>query len=380
MKRGALLRQIAISRDGDSIRWSLYRELRRLITGGFLPAGARLPSSRTLAADVRVSRTSVVAAYERLLDEGLIVSRRGTGCFVNRLAATRTPLRACAPDPHLRPSRRAIGNRIEETLRPAIEHFPLEAWKACMQAVAKRMSMDGASELRSEIAAHLAASRGVRCRPEQVAMFPTRDAALAAVFHATTDPGDHIATNDALDGSARVIHCMRESGATQRTLLDTAARWHSWVVEDDRGGELGGGTSLHALDRSSRVIFVGTFADILAPIELAYVVVPEALAAALPADAHGVSPFEQQVLARFMSEGHLAAHIRRLRAMCAARREALSAALQSRGFTVIERALHVEIVLPQPATPTMVVSVAGPLPPNIDEVLASVGRVMRRAA
>ncbi len=384
MRRGVLLRQIASLRDDDSIRTSLYRELRHLITGGYLPAGARLPSSRTLASDLRVSRTSVVAAFERLIDEGLVVSRRGTGCFVNRLATVRTPVRAAAPDPHLRTSRRAVLHRVDDVLRPATEHFPLEAWKGCMQSVARRMSMDSlrldaAAELRSEISAHLAASRGVRCKPEQVAIFPTRDAALSAVFHATTDRGDRVvSTNEQLDGPARVIHCISQPGAANRRLLDTAARWHSWVVEDDRSGELAGGTSLHALDRSGRVIFIGTFAGVLAPIEIAYVIVPETLAAAFPAGSHGVSPFEQQVLARFMRDGHLTAHIRRMRAMCAARREALDGVLQARGFTLLARGHHLEIVLP--ASQKIVVNLAERLPPNVDDVLAEISRAMRRVA
>lgn len=56
--------------------------LRVAISAGALPAGARLPPERLLAARLAVSRSTVVAAYDRLRSEGLLVSRQGSGTRV----------------------------------------------------------------------------------------------------------------------------------------------------------------------------------------------------------------------------------------------------------------------------------------------------------
>ncbi len=60
----------------------LHRQLRAAITNGRLRAGARLPSTRTLAAACGVSRNTAVAAYELLLSEGYVAARRGSGTRV----------------------------------------------------------------------------------------------------------------------------------------------------------------------------------------------------------------------------------------------------------------------------------------------------------
>ncbi|MFC4587487.1 aminotransferase-like domain-containing protein [Sphaerisporangium corydalis] len=73
----------------------IYRRLadgiRKAIEGGSLPPGQRIPSERQLATVLRVSRTTVVAAYEALRDAGLVESRRGSG---TRVAATARPTRS----------------------------------------------------------------------------------------------------------------------------------------------------------------------------------------------------------------------------------------------------------------------------------------------
>lgn len=56
--------------------------LRRKIAGGALPAGTRLPSSRQLARDLRVSRITVITAYAELEADGVIEARNGSGTYV----------------------------------------------------------------------------------------------------------------------------------------------------------------------------------------------------------------------------------------------------------------------------------------------------------
>src|SRR4051812_38123801 len=60
----------------------ILETLRDEITIGTLVAGTRLPSSRELARDLRVSRVTVATAYSELEAEGLIEARPGSGTFV----------------------------------------------------------------------------------------------------------------------------------------------------------------------------------------------------------------------------------------------------------------------------------------------------------
>src|SRR3989442_12202604 len=67
----------------------LYGALRTAILSGALSAGEQLPSTRALAAAVKVSRITVVLAYEQLLAEGYAVARRGSGTYVTAELGTR---------------------------------------------------------------------------------------------------------------------------------------------------------------------------------------------------------------------------------------------------------------------------------------------------
>src|SRR6185503_21097753 len=72
----------------------IYRQIRRAITDGRLRPGDCLPASRDLARSLRVSRTTITVAYDRLAGEGFLSSRIGAGTFVsNHLAPAREALR-----------------------------------------------------------------------------------------------------------------------------------------------------------------------------------------------------------------------------------------------------------------------------------------------
>ena len=84
---GALLPSIAIDRAAAApLGAQLARSLRELILTAVLRPGDRLPSSRTLAAELGLSRTTVVDTYDQLTAEGLIVSRVGDGAYVSDCA------------------------------------------------------------------------------------------------------------------------------------------------------------------------------------------------------------------------------------------------------------------------------------------------------
>jgi GntR family transcriptional regulator/MocR family aminotransferase len=121
-------------------------------------------------------------------------------------------------------------------------------------------------------------------------------------------------------------------------LLDWATRNNSWIIEDDYDGEYRYVSrplpALKSLDRDGRVLYAGTFSKVLFPsLRLAYLVVPEAqverfeqITQALP----GGSPqLTQAIVTAFITEGHFARHIQRMRKLYAERREATAAGLES---------------------------------------------------
>src|SRR5262249_58269636 len=88
--------------DGPLYR-RVYHALKSTIRAGRLPPGARLPSTRELASDLRISRNTVMLAYEQLLAEGYVVSRdRATTSVASAL-----PVPAAAPLSHRKPARAA---------------------------------------------------------------------------------------------------------------------------------------------------------------------------------------------------------------------------------------------------------------------------------
>ncbi len=115
--------ELRLDRDGGRLRAEIERALREAVQRGFLHPGARLPSSRQLAADLGVARNTVAEAYAQLVAEGWLSARQGSGTRVAERAAV-----AAAP---------AIGERPEVRARfdlrpgsPDLAMFPRASWLA----------------------------------------------------------------------------------------------------------------------------------------------------------------------------------------------------------------------------------------------------------
>jgi GntR family transcriptional regulator/MocR family aminotransferase len=119
-------------------------------------------------------------------------------------------------------------------------------------------------------------------------------------------------------------------------LLAWASEVGAYVVEDDYDGEFRYTgrplPALKSLDRADRVLYAGSFSKVLFPgLRLGYLVLPEELvetfSGAILSRSAGASTFEQRVVATFMREGYFARHLKRMRSLYAARRQALADAL-----------------------------------------------------
>src|SRR5262245_49612859 len=82
---------------GQSLQQQVYAAIRRAILEGVLEPGGRLPSSRTLAEDLCLSRTTTFLAYQQLLAEGYLRTRHGAGTYVARDLPDDVPLQASPP-------------------------------------------------------------------------------------------------------------------------------------------------------------------------------------------------------------------------------------------------------------------------------------------
>ncbi|MCK5734929.1 MAG: PLP-dependent aminotransferase family protein, partial [Spirochaetaceae bacterium] len=144
-------------------------------------------------------------------------------------------------------------------------------------------------------------------------------------------------------------------------LINWAEENNAWIIEDDYDSEFRYGgppvMSLQGIDRSERVIYVGTFSKVLYPgLRLGYMVAPADLiepihAARAHAD-RGSPLFEQIVLNEYIREGHFARHIRRMRKLYSERRTALIAAIENHLGDILklsdsEAGLHIVTRLPE---------------------------------
>jgi GntR family transcriptional regulator/MocR family aminotransferase len=151
------------------------------------------------------------------------------------------------------------------------------------------------------------------------------------------------------------------SASRRFQLLDWAQSSNSWIVEDDYDSEYRYGSmpiaSLQGLDHNARVIYIGTFSKTLFPsLRIGYLVMPPDLVDRFATVRNlmdlGSPHFYQAVLSDFMSEGHFARHIRRMRLLYGERRAALVDCLRKEfGSTLeilgAEAGMHLVVILPK---------------------------------
>ena len=206
-------------RSATPLHRQLYQELRDAVLAGRLSPGARLPSTRSLADDLAVSRNTAAAAFDQLLAEGYLEGKVGSGTYVarslpedllqvgrGRLTAARLP---AAPSGQLsrrgvtlaatRPSLHADGRpRAFRPGIPALDAFPHALWarmaaRILRHAPASLLSYNeaaGLPHLRQAIGEYLSAARGVRCSSSQVIVTAGSQQALDLAARLLLDPGD----------------------------------------------------------------------------------------------------------------------------------------------------------------------------------------------
>jgi GntR family transcriptional regulator/MocR family aminotransferase len=396
---------------GGRIRRRLEDELRAAIQAGRLKPGARLPSSRALAADLGLARNTIADAYGQLTAEGWLVAAHGSGTRVaERVQAAAAPPPP-APDP-------AAGLRHSlEPGTPDLSAFPRSAWLA-----AARRALDaapdaalgyadprGRPELRQELAQYLARVRGVRADPEHLVVCAGFTQALRLLSRVLADRGATTMAVEAyghqhhrkvigaagltvrpvpVDGGGAVLAGLADAqaalltpahqfpsgvplAAARRTsAVSWAAAAGATIIEDDYDGEFRYDRqavgAMQALAPGS-VVYSGTASKTLAPaLRLAWLAVPPALTAELTAtreltDRHG-AVLDQLTLAELLRSGGYDRHVRRCRLRYRRRREYLAAALREHApgtrLAGVAAGLHAVVELPAGRTEQEVVAAA----------------------
>ena len=367
----------------------LFDQLRHRIEEGGQPEGSRLPPIRSMAADLGCARNTVENAYALLAQEGYVKSRPGSGYIVQNVAFLQVDAdRSQAPGEKLLG---ADENRVRYdftygNLEPGT--FPAAAWRAITDDIllsVERTGCDayndpfGEEALRSAIAWRLATQRGIDCTPSQIiiqggtqtsmqnllalfdgardvvamedpgydgvrtvverarfALAPCRVGAGADVFRADLEAsGARLAY---LTPSSQFPTCSVMPTDTREAVLKWAERHDAYLLEDDycrdfryRERSL---PPLASMDRRGRVIYMGTFSKSLSPaLRINYLVLPEPLRDRWrEAFASSYSPvpwLNQQVLARFMTDGSWDRHLRCVQAKNRRKYETLTRVLRA---------------------------------------------------
>jgi GntR family transcriptional regulator / MocR family aminotransferase len=376
---------IELNRQSDiPLKRQLYRTLRDWILNGRLPAGETLPSTRSLARDLKVSRNTVCEAYEKLIAEGLVSNHPGAstrvadGLLIEKAGAASLTL----SEP---PGPRYVVDF--QTGQPELRQFPRQLWQKTLYRAAQKMPLEqfglsgpqGLLPLREEISGWLFRSRGLNVSSMDIFITAGATQALHLIASALGETGQTVLVEDPchtgmlqsfLNRGCRVIpvavdrqglktdelsgppasiiyitpsHQFPLGGilpAGRRAALVRFARQNgSYIVEDDYDSEFRYSgdpvAPLLAMD-SEQVIYVGTFSKVLFPaLRVGYVVLPRKL--------HPIwnerrtytdvqnPPFEQVALADFLQHRDLDKYVRKMRRVYADRRRILLQTLQE-GF------------------------------------------------
>ena len=220
----------------EALYAQLYRALRAAILRGELGPGARLPSTRALAADEGLARNTVLRAYDQLLGEGYVVGRRGSATRVaaeipddvaeiarvaERPQRIRRPAvprlsRWAARLPEEWPSWAVPERGLPYDFRygrPPFGDFPHATWARLLARRARAATIRdvdygepaGLPALRAAIAEYLARARAVDCQPEQVVVVHGAQQGLDLIARVLLDPGDRVLIEEPHYSGARRI-------------------------------------------------------------------------------------------------------------------------------------------------------------------------------
>ena len=372
---------VELERDADiPLHEQVERSIRADIQSGRLAAGARLPSSRSLASELGISRGVVTEAYSQLAAEGYLLTRQGAPVRVART------VRAPAPRPPARSMLPSFPHHFHPGL-PDLAGFPRDRWLRSLRAAWRQAPIDavgypdprGVPTLRGALAEYLGRVRGAAAEPEQLMVCTGFAQAFSLVCRwladrgvervALEDPGwhthrliveqaglavapipvdgeglrvDELNTSAASAAVVTPAHQFPTGGVLSRerraALIEWAEEGERLIIEDDFDAEYRyDGSGLGALQglAPDRVVHIGSASKRLTPgMRLGWTLLPSwiawSLVQAKAVEDGGSEAIGQLALGDFIERGELDRHIRRTRLRYRRRREVLLDALTRR--------------------------------------------------
>ena len=353
---------------GSSLYTALYAHIREDIRSGKLPAGTRLPSKRSLSANLGISVVTVETAYAQLIAEGYAYARERSGIYVCAIGHLAQPESAVLFPQEEQPEEAPLLDLSGGS--GADLPFPLSVWAKAMRevistrgdALLHRVDYRGVRELREAIAAHLYRFRGMQVSPHQIIIGAGNEHLYGLLVqllgrqrsYALEDPcytklrrvyeaNELSLCHIPLDSQGMQETALRQSGAhiahispahhyptgivmpirRRMELLAWAGEApERWIIEDDYDSELRHRGKpvppLFSLDRKQKVIYMSSFSQTIAPsLRISYVCLPTSLLPLwqerLGFYSCAVPAFEQYTLASFIASGSYEKHLNRLK-------------------------------------------------------------------
>lgn len=355
--------------DGKRLYEQIYEHIRNEIREGKLLQGEKLPSTRTLADYLQVSRSTVDLAYEQLISEGYIESLPYRGYYVSKVE----DLFRIPSIREQKTEEKLIKEKSDFDFSPNgidMSGFPFGVWKKISKNTIPDETSDlftlgepqGDIELRRTISNYLHSSRGVNCSPGQIIVGAGNDYLLMLLekilgrhvkiamenptykraYRIFSSFAYQITTVDMDENGMRVdkLHAENVTAAyvmpshqyptgivmpigRRMELLKWAEEAPDrYLIEDDYDSEFRYKgkpvPSLQATDVSGKVIYIGTFSKAIAPaIRVSYMVLPESLLEKYKENcfffSSTVSRIDQTILNEFIRDGYFERHLNKMR-------------------------------------------------------------------
>ncbi|MUK87838.1 aminotransferase class I/II-fold pyridoxal phosphate-dependent enzyme [Ornithinibacillus sp. L9] len=367
--------------DKKTLTLQVYEQLRDYILNGTVKVNDKMPSTRELSNSLGVSRNIIIEVYDQLVAEGYLIVRPRSGTYV----APGSTFNKSQHQQSYNSEEKHHENTNKELIdfkaaTPAMDHFPRKIWGRLAKEVYYDApnsifgyhSSEGIIELKEELSRYLLRNRGVVSHPDQIMITSGATQALSLITNLLIKNNEYVAVEDPVSDEMRTIfsyggaaispipvddkgikpeelsqvnppgfvfilpsHQFPLGGTLtiQRRiqLIEYARKFNCYIVEDDYDSEFTyEGTPIPSVQglKPDRVIYVGTFSKILSPsLRIGYVVLPTKLIDRFKkikwfTDRHN-SSLEQMILARFIKEGYIERHVRKMKRIYKQRREAL---------------------------------------------------------
>lgn len=353
-------------KQGIPIYKQLYQKIQSDILSGYLVKGDQLLSIRKCEKLLKISKTSIERAYEKLLDAGYIISIPQKGYFVN-VDQEQIKLRKALIN---QPMQMNKNNILYDFRSQSMDSssFDIALWKKYLKNV-----LDSSTEIttygepQGELALRIALQkyaysiRGVLCRSEQILVgssfqsllyilcglctkpcqigmetsgFPQAETVFhdyGFTIHKIKADKDGINLEDLYHSNIQILYINSGSHGSdhqpvskrkRNELLKWAETKNALIIEDDHNGELRYQTkttpALQGFDMGKHVVYIGSFSKLLLPsLRISYMVLTDDLLAKFEKRKENYSPtsskIEQLALAHYIVDGHLERHVKRLR-------------------------------------------------------------------